>query len=154
MWQVHWFFAQVQDHLTEMAMRVGIYVEWVDPRHTSTRCSRCGERGTRYKKQFTCAHCGFQANDDLNAARNISTAPISPCATRMRGRGPFPLPGKRDKRDRDVQVGLALKERYTRKPSGDWITRVSFALLSGRGKITTVMSGSLCSHGSGTLLSN
>ncbi|MFX1297074.1 MAG: zinc ribbon domain-containing protein [Promethearchaeota archaeon] len=69
---------------------MGIYVEWVDPRHTSTRCSRCGERGTRYKKQFTCPHCGFQANADLNAARNISTAPISPCATRMRGRGPFP----------------------------------------------------------------
>ncbi|MFX1293914.1 MAG: zinc ribbon domain-containing protein [Promethearchaeota archaeon] len=48
------------------------------------------ERGTRYKKQFTCPHCGFQANDDLNATRNIITAPISPCATRMRGRGPFP----------------------------------------------------------------
>ena len=89
-WQVHWFFAQVQDHLAEMAVRVGIYVEWVDPRHTSTRCSHCGARGTRYKKQFTCPHCGFQLNDDLNAARNIITAPISPFATRMRGRGPFP----------------------------------------------------------------
>ena len=91
-WQVHWFFAQVQDHLAEMAARVGIYVEWVDPRHTSTRCSRCGELGTRYKKKFTCPHCGFQLDADLNAARNIITAPISPIATRMRGRGPFPPP--------------------------------------------------------------
>ncbi|MFX1294141.1 MAG: zinc ribbon domain-containing protein [Promethearchaeota archaeon] len=89
---MHWFFAQIQDHLAKMATRVGIAVEWVDPRHTSTRCSRCGELGTRYKKQFTCPHCGFQLDADLNAARNIITAPISPCATRMRGRGPFPPP--------------------------------------------------------------
>lgn len=88
--QVHWFFAQIQDHLAAMAVRAGITVEWVDPRHTSTRCSRCGALGTRYKKHFTCPHCGFQLNDDLNAARNIITAPISPFATRMRGRGPFP----------------------------------------------------------------
>ncbi|MFX1293328.1 MAG: zinc ribbon domain-containing protein [Promethearchaeota archaeon] len=73
-----------------MAGWVGICVEWVNPRHTSTRYSRCGELGTRYKKQFICPQCGFQLSDDLNAARNISTAPISPCATRMRGRGPLP----------------------------------------------------------------
>ncbi|MFX1294882.1 MAG: zinc ribbon domain-containing protein [Promethearchaeota archaeon] len=67
-------------------------MEWVDLRHSSTRCSRCCELGTCYKKQSTCPHCGFQLNDDLNAARNIIIAPISPCATRMRDRGPVPLP--------------------------------------------------------------
>ncbi|MFX1294371.1 MAG: zinc ribbon domain-containing protein [Promethearchaeota archaeon] len=51
---MHWFFVQIEAHLAEMARRVGIAVEWVDPRHTSTRCSRCGKFGTRYKKQFTC----------------------------------------------------------------------------------------------------
>ncbi|MFX1295059.1 MAG: zinc ribbon domain-containing protein [Promethearchaeota archaeon] len=91
-WQVHWFFAQIQAQLAEMAMQGGIAAEWVNPRHTSTLCSRCSERSTRYKKQFICPHCGFQLSDDLNAARNLITAPISPCATRMRGRGPFPPP--------------------------------------------------------------
>jgi IS605 OrfB family transposase len=91
-WQVHWFYAQVQDHLAAMAARVGIHVEWVNPRHTSTRCSRCGERGTRDKKKFTCPHCGFQLDADLNAARNIVVAPISLFATRTQGRGPFTPP--------------------------------------------------------------
>ena len=91
-WQVHWFFAQVQDHLAEMASRVGIHVEWVNPRHTSTRCSRCGKRGTRTGKVFTCPHCGLRLDADLNAARNIVVAPISPFATRTRGRGPFAPP--------------------------------------------------------------
>jgi len=88
-WQVHWFYAQVQDHLAEMASRGGIHVEWVNPQHTSTQCSRCGTRGTRDGKEFTCPHCGLRLDADLNAARNILVAPISLFATCTQGRGPF-----------------------------------------------------------------
>lgn len=91
-WQVHWFYAQVQDRLAEMASRVGIHVEWVNPRHTSIRCSRCGTRGTRIGKRFSCPHCNLRLDADLNAARNIVVAPISLFATRTQGRGPFPPP--------------------------------------------------------------
>lgn len=76
--QVHWFFARVQAIARDMAVRHDITVEMVDARYTSQTCSKCGERGTRKGKVFTCPSCGLQLDSDLNAARNIATARHSP----------------------------------------------------------------------------
>lgn len=49
----------------------------VDPRFTSQRCSACGhtEKGNRpNQKTFSCVNCGFSANADENAAKNILLA--------------------------------------------------------------------------------
>ena len=76
-WQIHWFFSQIQEHVADLAPRKGIFVEWVVAKHTSKRCSRCGQLGDRKGKIFKCPHCGFQLDSDLNAARNIRVAPRS-----------------------------------------------------------------------------
>ena len=55
-------------------------VELVDARGTSRRCSRCGHHGIRQGKSFTCTNpaCGTRIDADLNSARNIQVAPLSP----------------------------------------------------------------------------
>jgi transposase len=79
-WQVHWFFAQVQERATRLARLAGIAVEFVDARNTSKRCSRCGTIGDRKGKTFTCTSfdCKEMVDSDLNAARNVQIAPSSP----------------------------------------------------------------------------
>jgi len=50
-------------------------VEKVDPAYTSQRCSRCGtvDRQARESQAaFRCRSCGYRANADHNAARNIA----------------------------------------------------------------------------------
>jgi IS605 OrfB family transposase len=69
-WQVHWFFAQVQERLEEQCLQHGIRVEKVNPAYSSTTCSKCGLKGKRSGKTFSC-ECGFSLDSDLNAARNL-----------------------------------------------------------------------------------
>jgi IS605 OrfB family transposase len=69
-WQVHWFFAQVQKRLEEQCLQHGIRVERVNPAYSSKTCSKCGLKGKRSGKLFTC-ECGFSLDSDLNAARNL-----------------------------------------------------------------------------------
>ncbi|MHA1911205.1 MAG: zinc ribbon domain-containing protein [Candidatus Kariarchaeaceae archaeon] len=69
-WQVHWFFAQVQKRLEEQCLQHGIRVEKVNPAYSSKTCSKCGLKGKRNGKRFTC-ECGFSLDSDLNAARNL-----------------------------------------------------------------------------------
>jgi putative transposase len=50
-------------------------LEKVDPAFTSWRCSECGtvDRKARESQAvFRCRSCGYSANADLNAARNIA----------------------------------------------------------------------------------
>jgi putative transposase len=50
-------------------------VEMVNPAYTSQRCSRCGtvDREARESQAaFRCRSCGYRANADYNAARNIA----------------------------------------------------------------------------------
>jgi len=71
----NWAFRQLADMIIYKAERVGIPVVWIDPRKTSQTCSHCGH-ATRANRpdqaHFRCVSCGFQANSDYNAARNIS----------------------------------------------------------------------------------
>ena len=59
---------------------------YVDPRNTSKTCSVCGhcERGNRQNQaEFVCKHCGFSANADWNAARNIRALATSKAAIEL-----------------------------------------------------------------------
>jgi putative transposase len=50
-------------------------VEKVNPAYTSQRCSQCGtvdRRARESQAAFRCWSCGYSANADLNAARNIA----------------------------------------------------------------------------------
>ncbi|MFX0064930.1 MAG: zinc ribbon domain-containing protein [Candidatus Hermodarchaeota archaeon] len=90
-WQVHWFHSEIIRHTITVAARHGIRVELVVARGTSQRCSSCGRKGERIGKTFVCPQCHRQLDRDLNAARNIAAAPISPNARRIRGELPYPV---------------------------------------------------------------
>ncbi|MFX0065139.1 MAG: zinc ribbon domain-containing protein [Candidatus Hermodarchaeota archaeon] len=86
-----WFHSEIIRHTITVAARHGIRVELVVARGTSQRCSSCGRKGERIGKTFVCPQCHSQLDRDLNAARNIAAAPISPNARRTRGELPYPV---------------------------------------------------------------
>ncbi len=61
--------------LTQLAARLGVRVILVNPANTSQRCSRCGGMPevpkTLDERKHKCAACGYTADRDTNAARNI-----------------------------------------------------------------------------------
>jgi putative transposase len=70
-----WTFRQLKDFLMYKAERLGIPVVFVDPRDTSKTCSKCGHcsRSNRPdQSHFVCEVCGYAANADYNASRNIA----------------------------------------------------------------------------------
>ncbi|MCG3219403.1 MAG: transposase, partial [Candidatus Heimdallarchaeota archaeon] len=81
-WQTHWFHSEIIRRVSQLATRFGIKFELVNARNTSRRCSKCGKIGTRKGKTFVCSHCQSssgsprQLDSDLNAARNITIAPL------------------------------------------------------------------------------
>lgn len=68
-----WAFRQLQNFIDYKAKEQGIRVVYVDPKHTSQICSRCGhtKRANRNGRKFLCKACGYELNADLNGARNI-----------------------------------------------------------------------------------
>jgi len=74
-----WPFHQLQEFIEYKAEELGKVVMFVDPRHTSQRCNRCGhvEKSNRKGNLFKCMRCGYQLNPDLNAARNIADSGMS-----------------------------------------------------------------------------
>lgn len=70
----NWAFDQLRQFVAYKAEMAGIPVIFVDPRNTSRTCSECGHcEKTNRKSQadFQCLQCGFCANADVNAAKNI-----------------------------------------------------------------------------------
>ncbi|MGM9988308.1 MAG: RNA-guided endonuclease TnpB family protein [Bacillaceae bacterium] len=75
-----WTYYDLQQKIEYKAKREGIKVVKVNPAFTSARCSKCGyiHKGVDKKlwrptqEQFICQNCGFKANADYNAAKNIS----------------------------------------------------------------------------------
>ncbi len=61
------------DLLDYKAFQAGVQLVKVDPRHTSQRCSGCGELVPKDLsiRVHRCPHCGFTADRDVNAALNI-----------------------------------------------------------------------------------
>jgi len=74
-WQMgNWAFADLAAKIVYKAAEVGLPTLFVDPKYTSQTCQKCGhcERGNRKSQaSFQCLSCGFCANADLNAAKNI-----------------------------------------------------------------------------------
>lgn len=71
----NWSFAQLQGFIAYKAAYKGISVDYVDARYSSQGCSRCGhidKRNRLSQSQFSCKHCGYQQNADLNAAYNLA----------------------------------------------------------------------------------
>ena len=58
------------------AWQGGIVVA-IAPRYTSQTCSRCGhcaKESRQSQSEYLCVSCGYEANADVNAARNILAA--------------------------------------------------------------------------------
>ena len=72
-WQTHWFYSQVQSAVELQCKLNGIEFQKVSARYTSQDCSKCGARGLRDRKHFSCPN-GHRLDSDLNAARNIAQA--------------------------------------------------------------------------------
>lgn len=75
----NWTYYDLQQKIEYKAKENGITVKYIDPRYTSQRCSVCGyiDRENRPEQAtFICKACGFEANADYNAARNIATKDI------------------------------------------------------------------------------
>jgi len=84
-----WRYHQLQQFLKYKAEEAGITLKQINPRYTSRRCSECGfinmdfdrafrDAGRTYGKvtKFLCPECGYEADPDYNAARNIATLDI------------------------------------------------------------------------------
>jgi putative transposase len=81
-----WSFHQLVGFLSYKAQDAGIPIVQVDPRNTSRTCSECGhcEKANRKSQAvFLCLHCGFSADADWNAARNIRALAASKAATEL-----------------------------------------------------------------------
>lgn len=84
-----WSFAQLKAFTLYKAEAKGCRVEFIDPRHTSQTCSKCGyqHRGNRRSQSlFHCRSCGFCLNADYNASRNIRDKFLTSLGTSLTGR--------------------------------------------------------------------
>lgn len=70
----HWNYAEIFDKLNSKCESLGVQVIHVSPTYTSQRCFACGwtQKTNRKGKQFKCKKCFYEADSDLNAAKNIS----------------------------------------------------------------------------------
>jgi putative transposase len=71
-----WAFFQLRSFLDYKAQLAGVPLVLVDPRNTSRTCAECGhckKKNRRSQSEFLCVSCGYQANADQNAARNIAS---------------------------------------------------------------------------------
>src|SRR6056297_2447187 len=68
-----WTFYQLQQFIEYKAKLAGIKVEYINPKYTSQRCSKCGKvkKSNRNGNLYSCS-CGNHIHSDLNAARNIA----------------------------------------------------------------------------------
>jgi len=74
-----WVFKRLQRAIEYKANWEGIPVEYIDPYHTSQICSKCGELNKRIKHTYKCKSCGFEANADYNAGKNIQQIFLAKC---------------------------------------------------------------------------
>jgi len=70
-----WAFYELTSFIQYKAKLAGIPVFFVDPAHTSQRCSECDfidRRNRKTQAEFVCLKCGHSENADINAAKNIA----------------------------------------------------------------------------------
>ncbi|KXB06374.1 hypothetical protein AKJ52_02300, partial [candidate division MSBL1 archaeon SCGC-AAA382C18] len=68
-----WAFRKLKEYVEYKAEEQGIEVRTVSPKYTSQRCSKCGntQRENRDGQHFRCRDCGYRADSDYNASKNI-----------------------------------------------------------------------------------
>lgn len=75
----NWPYYNLQQYIEYKAKERGIVVKYINPQYTSQRCSCCGyiAKGNRKEQsKFECVQCGYKANADYNAAKNIADPDI------------------------------------------------------------------------------
>lgn len=75
----NWAYYDLQEKIEYKAKYEGIKVVKISPKYTSQRCSNCGyiaEGNRRTQEEFNCHQCGYKANADFNAAKNIAIPDI------------------------------------------------------------------------------
>ena len=75
-----WAFRQLVSFIEYKAECRGIPVVFVDPRGTSKTCCKCGHatRSNRpSQSNFRCVACGYRANADYVASRNIAASGLN-----------------------------------------------------------------------------
>jgi IS605 OrfB family transposase len=77
----HWTYTEIFDKLRSVSEELGVLVHEINQAYTSQRCSCCGwvRKSNRQGSNFKCGKCGYAADSDLNAAKNIALdlSPIS-----------------------------------------------------------------------------
>lgn len=68
-----WVYRYFLDRLEQHCEVTGVQLHKVDPAYTSQMCSACGyiHRSNRNGELFRCRKCGYTADADFNASRNI-----------------------------------------------------------------------------------
>ena len=68
-----WLYAKVGERLKQICEEEGIRINLKNPWKTSQRCSVCGniDRRNRRGERFVCLRCGYVANADCNASKNL-----------------------------------------------------------------------------------
>jgi IS605 OrfB family transposase len=71
-----WSPTELQNFIEYKAEDAGKTVVYINPKHTSQKCSKCGyiDKNNRKGSVFKSKNCGFELNADLNASRNIEVA--------------------------------------------------------------------------------
>ena len=69
-----WAYAKFVGIVEYKVESTELFVDFVKPAYTSRRCSHWGftHEDNREDKQFKCQDCGYEANADYNAAKNIA----------------------------------------------------------------------------------
>jgi transposase len=70
----HWTYTDIFAKLESKCEECRVVPTRVNPTYTSKRCSECGwtRQRNRKRKYFKCGKCGYTADSDLNASRNIA----------------------------------------------------------------------------------
>ena len=68
-----WVYAHLFERIRQLAEATGVHLLSVSPSHTSQKCSECGcvHKLNRKNENFFCRNCGYKADADFNASKNI-----------------------------------------------------------------------------------
>ncbi|AOY83356.1 MAG: transposase [Moorea sp. SIO1G6] len=81
--------------LSNKAENAGLITKAVNPRNTSQNCSNCGQKVPKKLKDriHSCPHCGYTADRDVNAAKNILNLAVGHPVSSKACRATEPLGG-------------------------------------------------------------
>lgn len=67
----NWSFRKLQEQILYKANWEGIPILFIEPNYTSQICPKCFSTNKRKKHNYSCSHCGYNANSDFVGALNI-----------------------------------------------------------------------------------